>query len=472
MIKNKVIPVLLVTIIVITSFCSSAKEGYHIKVNVSGIKDTTSLLAYYFGANQYVYDTVEVNSEGYFEFMGEDKLDRGMYMIVLPGDKFFDIIVDKQQHFEIKTSIEDLVESIEFTNSPQNQSFYNYLSELKPIGNKMEELRDSINITNPGTEGHKKLIEDYEQLDEQINNKKSEYIESFPKGLFTAILKAQKDVPLPEQKLKPDGTPDRQALYNQYLKDYWQNIDLTDERLLRTPVYHQKLNHFFNSVVIQTPDSIISAADKLIEKTRPNDEMFKYTVWYVMNLSEKSKLMGMDALFVHMAENYYLTGDAFWISDEYKEKIAGRTEVLKPLLIGSVAPNIKVYKPEKESYALHDVNSKYTVLYFWDSECSHCKKVSPALYEVYQNNKEKGLKVFAMNVEMDREKWLNYLKENGFNDWINVHDPANQSGFRDKYDIYSIPIIYLLDEDKKIVAKEITAKQVEELIDHLEGQEK
>ncbi|MFO8066170.1 MAG: TlpA disulfide reductase family protein, partial [Bacteroidales bacterium] len=307
---------------------------------------------------------------------------------------------------------------------------------------------------------------------EQINNKKSEYIESFPEGLFTAILKAQKDVPLPEQKIKPDGTPDRQALYNQYLKDYWQNIDLTDERLLRTPVYHQKLNHFFNSVVIQTPDSIISAADRLIEKTRPNDEMFKYTVWYVMNLSEKSKLMGMDALFVHMAENYYLTGDAFWISDEYKEKIAERTEVLKPLLIGSVAPNIKVYTPEKESYALHDVSSKYTALYFWDSECSHCKKVSPALYEVYQNNKEKGLKVFAMNVEMDREKWLNYIKENGFNEWINVHDPTNQSGFRDKYDIYSIPIIYLLDEDKKIIAKEITAKQVEELIDHLEGQEK
>jgi thiol-disulfide isomerase/thioredoxin len=107
-------------------------------------------------------------------------------------------------------------------------------------------------------------------------------------------------------------------------------------------------------------------------------------------------------------------------------------------------------------------------LYFWDSECSHCKKITPALREAYNNLKEKDVKVFAMNVESDREKWLNYVEKNNL-DWINVHDPVNTSGFRDIYDIFSIPIIFVLDADKKILAKKINPEQVKDVIQHYDS---
>lgn len=468
MFKRKFFPILALSLIAITSFCSSAKEGYHIKVNVSGVQDTTSLLAYYFGDKQYVQDTVYIDGEGNFEFVGEEKLDRGMYMIVLPENKFFDIIIDKNQHFEIRTNIEEIIKNIKFINSPQNQSFYNYLKEIEPIGESMLALREKIENTDTNSEEYLELQDQYKQQEEKMQEIKEEYISSFPDGLFTAVLKAQEQVPMPEPQLKADGTPDRESMYNQYLEDYWKNIDLTDERLIRTPIYNQKLEHFFKSVVIQIPDSIISAADKLIEKTRDSKEMFQYTVWFVMNLSDRSNVMGMDALFVHMAENYYNTDDAFWVSEEQKEKIAKRAETLKPLLIGAVAPDIEVFTPEKNTKSLHEVDAKYTVLYFWDSECSHCKKVTPALHEVYEKIEKKGLEVFAMNVEMDREKWLDAVDKYELS-WINVHDPANQSGFRDIYDIYSIPIMYVLDKDKKILAKKINPEQLEDLINHLES---
>ncbi len=76
---------------------------------------------------------------------------------------------------------------------------------------------------------------------------------------------------------------------------------------------------------------------------------------------------------------------------------------------------------------------------------------------------DKGVEIFAVNTETDREKWLTYVKEN-FPAWINVHDPANRSGFRDKYDIWATPLIFLLDEQKKIIAKKLTVEQTEEII--------
>ncbi|MFW5725289.1 MAG: peroxiredoxin family protein, partial [Bacteroidota bacterium] len=65
--------------------------------------------------------------------------------------------------------------------------------------------------------------------------------------------------------------------------------------------------------------------------------------------------------------------------------------------------------------------------------------------------------------EADRNKWLNYIEKNEL-PWINVSDPSNQSGFRDKYDIWATPLLFLLDQDKRIMAKRITVEQLEEII--------
>jgi len=92
------------------------------------------------------------------------------------------------------------------------------------------------------------------------------------------------------------------------------------------------------------------------------------------------------------------------------------------------------------------------------------KLKTPKLKDFYERYKDHGVEIFAVNTEADREKWLDYVEKNNLEDWINVHDPANKSGFRDKYDIYSIPLVFLLDENKKIIAKRINVEQLEDII--------
>jgi hypothetical protein len=52
------------------------------------------------------------------------------------------------------------------------------------------------------------------------------------------------------------------------------------------------LDNYFNKKLIQTPDTIIPQAMKLIEKCKPNKMMFQFMSQYLLNNSAKSKIMG------------------------------------------------------------------------------------------------------------------------------------------------------------------------------------
>jgi thiol-disulfide isomerase/thioredoxin len=252
-------------------------------------------------------------------------------------------------------------------------------------------------------------------------------------------------------------------LYQTYKKRFWNHIDFTDDRILRTPVYHAMLNRYINQFVMQIPDTIIAASDYLLEKTRANKEMFRYTLWYLTNNAERSQIMGMDAVFVHLVEKYYNTGEAFWISPEGLERISKRASTLAPILIGRTAPNINGFDVNGEQKALHDVEADYLVLYFWESNCAHCREETPVLKDIHEKYHQHGFEVFAMNVETEPENWKEAMERYNAS-WINVNDVFNRSGYRETYDVYAIPLIYLLDKDKKIIAKKISAGQLDDFM--------
>jgi thiol-disulfide isomerase/thioredoxin len=116
-----------------------------------------------------------------------------------------------------------------------------------------------------------------------------------------------------------------------------------------------------------------------------------------------------------------------------------------------------------KQHSLYDVKAKYTVLYFWDPDCGHCQKATPALKEVYDKYRAKGLKVYAVCTEVEMDKWKKFIKEKNL-DWINVADPAIRNNFRQDFDITTTPQIFLLDEEKIIRAKKIEVDVLDEIL--------
>ena len=471
-------------------FKSKEKNGYKIEGYVDGLQDTSVILAYYFGGKQYATDTANSIS-GSFTFIGEKKLPGGMYLVVLPNQQYFDIVIS-EQHFSFTTDIKSPIEKMKFKNSVENSPFYEYLNFITKKQKEVTPLRE-LEKNVPEVEKNQ-IKEKILKIDSEVKNFKNTFEKKYSNIFFTKILKATTEPIIPEA---PDtmNTQEKQIFQFNYYKDnYWNNIDFTDSRMLRTPIFFNKMDTYLNKLTIQDPDSIKKSADVIVKNSKNNKDIFEYVVSYITSTYERSKIMGMDAVFVHMVENYYMTGEVDWVDEKQLNKIEERAEKIAPNLIGRPAPpfinqiGYPFMKNENDEIKrLYDINSKYTLLIFYSPDCGHCKKVVPKVKIVIdslsskpslQNLKHKqiDISVYAVQTEFDKEAWIKLIKEFELEDWTNVCDiqtdpdgnPAASSNWRDEYDIYSTPVIYLLDQNKKILAKRIDYKQIAKVISRLE----
>src|SRR5215204_4953646 len=104
-----------------------AQTGYNVKVKVNGLRDSLCYLANYYGDKQYLKDSSKADASGTIVFKGAEKLPGGIYMIVLPGKKYFELIIDKEQVFSVETDTMEYVKHMKVSGSNENKLFYDYL---------------------------------------------------------------------------------------------------------------------------------------------------------------------------------------------------------------------------------------------------------------------------------------------------------------------------------------------------------
>ncbi len=451
-------------ILLITLSCSEKSKGYNIQVQVEGIKSAEANLGYHFTGRQFVFETVKIDENGRFKFKGSEKLPGGLYIITLPDDKYLEIIIDKDQIFSVKADIADLLGKTGFEGSSENRAFYEYLVFWSEKQKKSSFLRKELENPSVTRERKQEVSSELNSIKKQIKDKQDNHINNFPDGVLTLIFKTQRELDFPNVPRLEDGSEDYDSAYRQYRDEFWKNIDLTDERLLRTPVYHVKLFNYFTNVVKPDPDTIIMEAERIIDYTRGSEEMFKNTVFLLAGIFDRAPVKGFDSAFVHIVEKYYEPEEVSIEDDNILKSIIRRAERLKPILIGSTAPDIEMYMDDNSTIALHEVPADYTVLYFWDSECIHCSKVTFELNELYEKEKNADLLIFAVNTDEDTENFKKQIEKKNIGEWLNVSDPENRSGFREKYNIRSVPLLFLLDRDKKIIEKNIKVSQIEQIL--------
>ncbi len=445
-------------------------QGYKIDVTIDGWKDTTLILGHYFNKKMLVNDTIIINKDGKGSFIGEEALPGGIYIIYMPDQKYFDILIDNEQHFSIAVNKDNPVESLNVHGNKQEYAFneyQRYLSKQQRIATSLQaKLKNNGDAKNDSVEIWKKQLG---ELTDKINIYWDNVLEK-EQGTFLAnFIKGIREVNVPdfnENKSLPDSVV-RWKRYEYYKEHYFDNIDMQDDRMLRTPYFTNKLETFFTKTVFQIPDSIVKEANRIIEMAGENKEMEKYLIQFTFNTVNESKVMGMDAAMVALAERYYLSGYADWVDEEFITKLEERVTKLKPNLIGNKAPDLKLLSPNNEYYKLNEVYAKLTILVFWEPDCGHCKKEIPKLKEeVWDKFGDQGVKIFAVFTQHEKEKWTEFIEEHQLEEWINVWDPYNQSNFRNLYDIYSTPAIFVLDENKNIIAKRIGTDQLPGFIEY------
>lgn len=478
---KKITIVLFILFLAVKSF--AGKEAYKIKVKIKGMENATGFLANYYGNKQYYKDTAQADANGVLTFTGEEPLPGGIYSIVTPGMKYFEIVVN-EAIIEIETDTLDFVKNMVIKKSKENELFYGH---LRFIGEKQKEsqpLRDRYNKEGISEKEKKQLADKLAEIDEEVKTYRLNLIKNNPNTFVAVIFRTMKEPEAPSFEEEKNDSIIRFKRYRYMKEHFFDGVDFTDDRLIRTPLYHNKIQKYFKQLVSAHPDSINKEADWIISKTIKGSELFKYTVHYITNTYETSKIMGMDAVFVHMALNYYTHELAFWVDSAQVKKIRERAEKLEPLLMGKEAINLMLLDTSGKNWVnMHKIQAEYTVLVFWDPECGHCKTELPKLAKYYETIKSKGVAVYAVSSDHN-EAWKKFIRENSL-DFLNVAVPKDvyedqqkateyilqgltdlkSLNYNKTYDIYSTPQIYLLDKDKVIIAKKLETELLKKVLE-------
>ena len=462
------------------------QSPFNVDVTVTGLSNDTVYLANYYGSKLYYSDTTVTDTDGHFTFKGKAFDECGKYAVVLPGPVFFDIMLVNEP-MEFKTTKTNPQGDMVVIKGEENKVFYDYLSYLNA---KRSERNPHDAILKDSTSSPLQ-IEIAKNAMVIMNTEVLEYQDALiddPRDyLFGKYLGMLRDPIIPSV---PDHVEDARLWnYLWYRSHYWDRVDFSDPRMVRDGSFHNLIERWWGQVIPPDPDTLFFEAKKLLKQVKGNDEMFKYILHHMTFESESSKVMCMDKVFVELVNEYYVTEQVTWLNDEQLKKIIDRAEALKYCICGNVAHNITLPGLDGTTWeSLHDIDARYTVMVVWESSCGHCKKEMPILQRIYEEWNDKGLEIYAIGNDFEPEPWITYLETTNYldlthvsdNPQINAQDSAaklinaritdlQSLNFRTTFDVFSTPKLFLLDENKEILAKQIGALQLAEMLYRLDG---
>ena len=453
-----------------THASSLQEEGYRIKLQFKGVDDQEGYLGYHYGAKKYVTDTCALQGEGIYEFEGDKPLRAGMYFLYTKNF-YFEFVIHGEQNFTIRSAKEKLYQDAKITNSPENEAFFQFQNLMVDNNSLSKKLRNELkdaSTEEDSTNIRKKLVE----LDQDVLKMRREFRENH-QGTFVSKILGLMDPPeLPDFEEVEDET----ELYKKrffYIKEhFFDGIDIGDSSLMRTPgLYEKKVMDFVEKRNVQHPDTLINVVDFILDQVKDSRELYNFWLTKLADKFQRHSIMGMDKVFIHIAKNYYVNSkpgfpEADWITEETMKQLKEEIEYTEPNLIGNVGKEVYAQDTLGKTYSSHrSFLNEYIVLFFYDPGCSHCKKKAPVMHEAYKNLRKDNLDMefLAISTITDENKWKSYIKEKQYT-WMNLADIDLRSNFRRDYNVRTVPQIYVLDKDRKIVAKKLDAEQIEQFV--------
>lgn len=451
---------------------TNAQSAYEIKATINGFEGDTAYLAFRYADKTYSKDTASVEN-GTMIFEGDKKLPNGVYLVLLPPDnKWVEFLVSQEdQHFSLETSLPNLFKNLKFEGSTENELFSNYRVFINKKGKSNQELQAKISAET-NAKKKEKLQQEQIALADEVKAYQDKLIADHKNTFAAKIIRSFQDIEVPDPPILANGSIDSTFQYRYYKAHYFDNFDFSEVGFLNSTYLQPKITRYVDKLTTQVPDSVIVAVETILSKAKVHPKVFRYVLSHFLTKYHRPKVVGMDAVFVHLADKYYRTGIADWPSKEQLKKITDDAYMIKGVLIGNKAQNVTVQKYDytthtysDEMISLYDVQADYTVVFLWKPGCPHCNKMTEDLKEFYKTYKDKGVEIFAITsaTRMDLEKAEKAVREKNVS-WINVADPNLKARALQKFYGTTLPKLYLLDKDKTIISSRIGVEQLPEII--------
>jgi thiol-disulfide isomerase/thioredoxin len=479
MIKNlKWNALVIMLLFTLQSFAQTKKTetsiGHSIQISLKPYQNIKIYIGTNYGNNRVLADSAILNEKSEGVFQSAKKLTPGIYFVVSP--KFailFDFLVDETQKFKIIADTTNL-SNVSFIGSNENLIFSSYSKSINLVGSQLNAIETNFKLA--------KTAKDSADITLQYNNKKKELVEKRkaiikeqPKSMtafFLNVMQRPEAPAIPIVKGKADSV---YPFY--YVKNhFWDDVIFNDNRLIRTPFFETKLDEYFKNYVSREPDSIIEEVQYMLTVAKTGKEIYPFLLFKFTNKYINPEFMGQDKVFLHIYQNFFAKGDTVLLNEASKKSITERAYSMMANQLGLAAPPLVLNDLEDKKISLYDIVSPYTFVAFWDPTCSHCKLEIPRVDSFYKAIWS-GLKVKVLSVNINFKEltlWKTFIKENKLEAWTHAYqteaDLNNEvkagkpTTIRQLYDVFKTPTFYLLDANKKIIAKNLSIEQFNDFL--------
>lgn len=446
-------------------------NGAHLQIQIENYEGKEVYLVKYVGDQAYIKDTLVAETNGQFVYQSEEKLKSGIYYIVIPPkNEFVEILLtEEEQHYTLQMDHTRLTKDREFTNAPQNSLLQDYRLFME---DKSAIHRSIVGAPQEGEE--KQPLDEVQQgklssLRQEVKSFQKKLIEKEPESLAATIIKTQIEPDYPEF----TGTEaERQQQKFWYTKAHFFDPFTSDNRLFSSNLFFQKVEQYLERYTAIQPDSISQSIDRVLTLVNDDEEAFRFYYLKFLNEYLQSTYVGMDAVVVHLVNEFMKKGRADFIAADKRKELIAKASRWETLLIGKIAPAFRSYHLDVEGTLLHkneedpnqrfklsglldlhSLESPFTLVVFWSPTCGHCKKTMPELVKFHQDYQAKGLEVVAV-CDKEAEEYpgcAQAIKDWDAIHWINTVDPSNS--YRFLFYVDETPKMFLLDHKKEILLK-------------------
>lgn len=459
----------------VTAVVSASLPAQSFQVSLqSNLQSGIAYLTYHTGTSLNVEDSAAISKTGLAVFKGNKTLPPGIYAIVFPGKKLSaDFLIGKEkiQNITIKADTGNLI-NMQVTGSKEDILFRQYQQFVGRQGRLLNQERQAYMKATSKEDSaiHEKK---YAEYNTELNNYRMSIIQQQPNSMMAILLNAMREPPYPEK--VPLTRQDSIDNYQFYKTHYWDGISFMDDCVVRTPFFKTRLENYYRQVVPQSPDSIIKDIDYKLLLARNAPEVYKYMLNWLTDEYISPKYMGQDAVFVHLFNKYHSKGLTGWLNEKQMEAITRRAYMLMANLVGEKAANLELIDITGKIRPLYEEKADFTVVAFWDPNCGHCKEEMPRIDSLYKANwKDKNVRIYAVMTEGDTMAWKKYIADHNIGYWTHVYQSlqmmtAESQGltpsYKQLYDVTQTPTLYLLDKEKRIIAKKLTPLQLNEMLE-------
>lgn len=453
---------------------SAAPLGYSIEIVLKPYQNTKVYIGTNYGRNRVLADSALLNekSEGVFE--SKTKLTPGIYFVVSPKYSIlFDFLVDENQHFKIIADTAS-INTFQIIGSKENDIFKEYSSSINNLGVQLSALENKYK-TATSAKDSANFKELYLTKDKEVKAARTNVIKTYPNSMTSFFLNVMQR---PEAPAMPTINGKLDSLYPYYYvrNHFWDDVVFNDNRLLRTPFFEDKLDEYFKNYVSREPDSIIEEVQYMLTVAKTGKEIYPFLLFKFTNKYIAPEFMGQEKVFIHLFQNFFAKGDTVLLNEASKKSITERAYSMMANQLGLAAPSLIINTPENKKVSLYDQKAPYTFLAFWDPTCSHCKVEIPRLDSFYKASwKDLQVKIFSVNINFkELAAWKTFIQENHLENWTHAYQTEEDlnkeikaglpSTIRQQYDVFKTPTFYLLDANKKIIAKNLSLEQFNDFL--------